>query len=404
MRSGSGERSRIRPEDDGSYRFEIGGGHWLFGDNPLILKFIDRLTPLKRYHRYSSVYFADSGLNIPYPLQNNLRYLDREIVSRILSEINPAPHRCGTLKNWLLYHFGPTLYDLFFGPFHELYTAHLLHTIAPQDSGKSPIQPKLIAEGAHHSTPSVGYNVTYAYPEECLGELARRMASRCRMHYGKRAVRINTAKKEIFFSDGTAECYDILVSTIPLNRLTELTHLPSPEPAWPYTSVMVLNIGAARGPKCPEEHWLYLPSTRSGFHRVGFYSNVTKDFLPAKARVNDDRVSIYVEKAYPGGERPSPEETNRFSGAAIKELREWGFIGDVEVCDPTWIDVAYTWALPDTHWRKKTIDHLQSLDIYPIGRYGRWKFQGILDSIQEGFTAGASLRAISISVEDFLSA
>jgi hypothetical protein len=36
----------------------------------------------------------------------------------------------------------------------------------------------------------------------------------------------------------------------------------------------VLNIGGVRGAKCPLDHWLYLPASRAGFHRVGFCSNV----------------------------------------------------------------------------------------------------------------------------------
>ena len=51
----------------------------------------------------------------------------------------------------------------------------------------------------------------------------------------------------------------------------------------PYTSVLVLNIGAVRGPECPEDHWLYNPDATSGLHRVGFYSNVDTHFLPASS-------------------------------------------------------------------------------------------------------------------------
>ena len=67
----------------------------------------------------------------------------------------------------------------------------------------------------------------------------------------------------------------------------------------PYSSVLVLNIGAVRGNNCPDDHWIYLPESTSGFHRVGFYSNVDRSFLPVSARKKGKHVSIYVERAFP---------------------------------------------------------------------------------------------------------
>jgi hypothetical protein len=37
---------------------------------------------------------------------------------------------------------------------------------------------------------------------------------------------------------------------------------------------------------------------------------------------------------------------------------------------------------------------LEDKGIYQIGRYGRWRFQGIADSIRDGFVAGSSFRTI----------
>ena len=63
-----------------------------------------------------------------------------------------------------------------------------------------------------------------------------------------------------------------------------------------------------------------------------------------------------------------------------------------EVVDPTWIDVAYTWEWPSSTWKSQAIRLLQQHDIYMVGRYARWVFQGIADSIKDGFYAGASFR------------
>jgi hypothetical protein len=74
----------------------------------------------------------------------------------------------------------------------------------------------------------------------------------------------------------------------------------------------------------------------------------------------------------------------------VDELHEWGFIGRVEALHPTWIDVAYTWSWPGSRWATEALAMLEDKNIYQIGRYGRWRFQGIADSIRDGFAAGSS--------------
>ena len=76
------------PADNSAYRFEIGGGHWIFGEDAAILQFMRRFVALKRYSRRSSVYFHRMQLFVPYPLQNHLRFLDREIAARAINEMS----------------------------------------------------------------------------------------------------------------------------------------------------------------------------------------------------------------------------------------------------------------------------------------------------------------------------
>ena len=59
--------------------------------------------------------------------------------------------------------------------------------------------------------------------------------------------------------------------------------------------------------------------------------------------------------------------------------------------DPTWIDVAYTWSWPGSTWRVKALKALEEHGIYQVGRYARWVFQGIAESIKDGFIAGNSI-------------
>ncbi len=396
LRPGTTTRLPTPPPDGDAYRFEIGGGHWIFGGDPRILRFIRALTPVRAYRRRSAIYFAASDTFVPYPIQHHLHRLGPDVAAQALREmLNPPAGTPRTMAEALAYRFGPTLTDRFFGPFHARYTAGLWERIAFQDGYKSPLNLDLVIrgafDGAFDPAAAVGYNVEFIYPEDGLGALMQRLAAGGDVRYGHEVVRIDPAERRLFLADGRALAYERLLATLPLRRMLALTGLSTDAPPDPYTSVLVLNLGAVRGPRCPEAHWLYVPDAPAGFHRVGFYSNVDPHFLPAPARADGDRVSLYVETAFEGGTEPTDAEIARRTRATVEALQAWGFIGEVEVADPTWIPYAYTWAWPGSTWREEALARLRAHDIWMAGRYGRWVFQGIADSLQEGLWAGAAM-------------
>jgi protoporphyrinogen oxidase len=392
VRPGSKERLHAPPSDGEAYRFEIGGGHWIFGGDPLVLDFFRRLVPLRRYERRSSVFFPDEARYVPYPLQNHLHALDAKCAAAALDEMTRAVATpVATMREWLAASFGPTLCERFFFPFHDLYTAGLYREIAPQDAYKSPVDLATVRRGAAGPPPAVGYNVTFLYPEPGLDAFARALAARAPAHYGKCVAKIDADRRELFFADGTALAYERLLSTLPLSRAVELAGVAVAARPDPSTAVLVLNVGARRGARSTDNQWLYVPASRAGFHRVGFYDAVDRSFLPASSRAAGDRVSIYVERAL-----RAPLEGRALAAYCddvVRELQDWQLIGDAEVVDPTWIDVAYTWSWPGSRWRDEAVAALAAVGIDSIGRYGRWTFQGIADSVREGLAAGAAYRS-----------
>lgn len=379
----------------GSYRFELGGGHWIFGGDPMIRTFLQKTVPICEYRRKSSVYFAKTNQFIPYPIQDHLSFLDPQTSDKVNRDIGLATGSGSTMREWLVNTFGRTLCEMFFFPFHEKYTAGLYHEIAPQDLQKSVVPRQ---QGTTNDNKNRGYNPTYLYPDSGLDVLARRMAEHCHIQYDSCVTSLDVSRREIILANNKRLRYDILISTLPLTSLLTMCGLVTEMRADPYTSVLVLNIGARKGLRYPAEHWLYTPDAVSGFHRVGFYTNVSPSFAPQNAEDGHARVGLYVESAYRAGVRPSPAEQNAYETSVIAELREWGFITDVEVVDATWIDIAYTWSWPGSQWRKTALALLQGHGIYPVGRYGRWAFQGIAESIKEGFFNGAAARLMSSSL------
>lgn len=380
--------SYYRATDSGTYRFEYGGGHWIFGGDPEIRDWIEQRSPFKTYQRHFAVFFPDRDLYVPYPLQNHLAHLGEAVAKAIVKEIEglsrqPSPP---TMRDWLLQSFGPSLCELFFFPFHDAYTAGLYDRIAPQDAQKSPVNIDAVREGARGINRPTGYNITFRYPKRGLDHLVGQMAKDCSLHLGCEVAAIHPKNRSVNLTSGESFGYERLISTLPLQTSVDMAGLKPGSPADPHSSVLVLNIGGTAGPHCPDHHWLYIPRTKSGFHRIGFYSNIDDAFAPA-ASAGRRRVSIYVEKAYLGGETPGDPEIEAYKTAVIAELQQWGYLDEVDVVDPTWVPVAYTWSWPNSAWRKDAISTLEQAGIEPLGRYARWHFQGIADSIRDGLSA-----------------
>lgn len=380
----------------GGFKFHLGGGHWVFGKE--VQLFLKKSTPMSHYTRRSSVII--DGKPIPYPIQNHIGLLGEDRAKIISSEIEACQgtifSESTTMATWLEQSFGSTLYHLFFKPFHELYTAGLFHKVVPQDGYKTPIDLTKVRAGmgttkGNTAVEEVGYNTTFIHPQKGLDALITSMAKNTNVQCNSMVTRIDTTKKIITLENGQQIQYENLISTLPLNVTLALTGIELDEHEPSYVSTLVLNIGARKGADCPSDHWQYFPNSPSGFHRVGFYSNVDPNFLPEHGR--ESLVSIYVERSYPGGNKPTPETIKRYKADVKKDLITLGYIEDSKdiVIDDNWIDVAYTAHLPQSAWLQKAIAALEKVDIVSIGRYGTWSFQGIAKSIKDGLMSGAKL-------------
>ena len=155
---------------------------------------------------------------------------------------------------------------------------------------------------------------------------------------------------------------------------------------------MVLNLGVTL-PDTPLArhgyHWLYIPDSTIGFHRIGYYSNVDPMFLPEDRR-DKSHASLYIETAF--RERPAQGILDATVISVMSELQQCGLIERVEISDPTFVDVAYTWRNPNSTWVERSIAACRANNIEPVGRYGRWCFQGIAASIREGLMVGSMLK------------
>lgn len=399
IRPSNTERLSSAPPGEDAYRFERGGGHWIWGGDTALLRLLTKFSTLLSYSRAASVYLASQERMVPYPLQYHLGALDSRIARTALRELQHCasqPLQAHTLAEWLMASFGPTLNELFFGPFHDRYTSGLYSSIAPQDPAKSPFDLERATAGLTTSSSSNnGYNPTFLYPREGLNAVVAGLAARTATQYEARICGIDTPRRRAVLAGGREYQYSHLISTLPLDRVLEITGAAGtslrPDPS---TSVLVINLGATRGSRCPEAHWVYIPDSASGFYRVGFYSNIDQGFLPLRRRTQGTHVAAYIEHSRRAGQRPDLQERASVVAQTVRELQAWGWIKDVEVLDSTWVDTAYTWNWPGSSWTADSVKQLASVDIYQVGRYARWARdvtgQSILGSMRDGLVAGVA--------------
>ena len=172
------------------FRFETGGGHWIFGGDPMLNRYLQALTPLRFYERRSSVWLPELQTFVPYPIQNNLHALSASLAQTIFGEMKSAPEsRSAVLSDWLRESFGPTLNDLFFGPFHELYTAGEFVRIKVQDAFKTPVDLRAVERGLRGDAAPAGYNQTFSYPPAGLDALVAALGRRGDVRTERRVAR-----------------------------------------------------------------------------------------------------------------------------------------------------------------------------------------------------------------------
>jgi len=115
----------------------------------LVTRLLAGASEVRSYRRRSAVFFLGGrehirdlkGVMVPFPIQDNLFALPKEIRTAALVEIlEQGPiGDVGTMVTWLRQQFGSTFYRIFLEPFHERYTAGLFREIALQDGHKGPI-------------------------------------------------------------------------------------------------------------------------------------------------------------------------------------------------------------------------------------------------------------------------
>jgi UDP-galactopyranose mutase len=363
------------------------GGHVVFshfGEFDALLRDAmgDEIT---RHERSSYIRFRDRW--VPYPFQNNLRYLPDEVITECLEGLAKAPGGDSSMDfaTWVESMFGAGITRHFMAPYNLKVWATPLDQMAANWIAErvSVIDYQRALGNVLDERDDVawGPNNTFVFPAYGgTGEIYRRVAAGLagRVSYGQACVSVSPAAKTLRLDGGRELGYQSLVSTMPLDRLVDsLDGCPGPvrdaAGHLRYNGVYMVGVGY-EAPLQDDKSWMYFPGPELPFYRVTNFAKYAAANVP---RADTSRYCGYMtEVSYPAGRPEPPADLERLVELG---LRRAGVVeGSPAVVSTHVEDLPYAYPVP-TLGRDSALDTIQPwlMDhrIYSRGRFGAWRYE-----------------------------
>ncbi len=354
---------------------------------------------------------------VPYPFQNNVRYLPKEAAYECLSGLIkaqsgkgkiPTPGAAQNFGEFIDAVFGDGIAKYFMRPYNYKVWAY-----EPEVMNKTWIGERVAVIDIDRALKNVlfgsddfgwGPNNQFKFPlKGGTGEFYRRFGPALgltadgkeqpgsHIRLNKRATRIDADRKTVTFADGSTDHYDILISTMPLDVLCrDVLHGPVPPSLrdraaqLKHSSGYMVGIGLKSrtpGGGTPDtKSWMYFPEDNCPFYRVTYLSNYSPFMTPDKNNYYSLLCETSESDAKPtvGRNNQSPEAMIELT---IKGLENAGLLepGERKNIVSTWCYYAdYSYPTPSVDRDDilaDVIPWLEAKSIYSRGRFGMWKYE-----------------------------
>jgi len=338
-----------------------------------------------QHERSSYVRFGDRW--VPYPFQNNLRYLPDEVTAECLEGLERAPGGDSGMDfaTWMRAVFGDGITRHFMAPYNFKVWA-----TPPQEMAADWIAERVSVLDYERASRNVregrddiawGPNNAFVFPAVGgTGEIYTRIAARIedRIRYGHEIVEIDPGLRRLRVEGGEQYGYGSLVSTAPLDQLVQrLGECPdalrSAASELRHNGVYMVGVGYEQ-PLADEKSWMYFPQEHAPFYRA---TNFAK-YSPAN--VPGGEVSRYC--AYMTETSFSPQKPVQRDGLedrVERGLRDAGVVdGRPPVASLHLEQIDYAYPVP-TLERDRALETLQPWlmehGIYSRGRFGSWRYE-----------------------------
>jgi len=354
---------------------------------------------------------------VPYPFQNNVRYLPKQAAFECIAGLVKAQHGKGRVASpgaatnfgeFIDAVFGEGIAKHFMRPYNFKVWAYPPERMNKQWIGErvAVIDVERALRNLILGTDDFGWgpNNQFKFPlKGGTGEFYRRFGvslglnengterpgSHIRLN--KRATRINVDDRAVTFADGTTEHYDALLSTMPLDVLCRdvlsgavPSHVREQAARLLHSGGYMVGIGLRSrtpgGGTPSTKSWMYFPEDNCPFYRVTYLSNYSPFMTPDK----DNYYSLLCEVSESDA-KPTPGNTGRTPEAVVEDcirgLENTGLLEPGERANivSRWHYYAdYSYPTPSVERDDAlsvVIPWLESRGIYSRGRFGMWKYE-----------------------------
>lgn len=381
--------------DDAGFTWDIGGhvmfSHYQYYDDLFEKMLGDRFT---LNERESWVRMFDRW--VPYPFQNNIRYLPKEAACECLIGLIDAQNGRGPVKSpkdaqnfgeFIDAVFGEGIAKHFMRPYNFKVWAH-----PPEMMNKTWIGERVAVLDVNRAVRNVvleqddygwGPNNRFKYPltggtgayYEAIGQSINE-----HIELNKEVASIDVDKKVVTFVDGSTDTYDELISALPIDVLYRDVlagdvpeRLRTRAQELKHSSGYMVGVGINR--PCPStKSWMYFPEDNCPFYRVTYLSNYSPNMTPDKDRY----YSLLCETSESGHK---PEDSETIIDRTIEGLENAGLLepGERDDIVTTWCYYAdYSYPTPSVERDAilaDVIPWLESRGVHSRGRFGMWKYE-----------------------------
>jgi UDP-galactopyranose mutase len=378
-------------KDDKGFTWDI-GGHVVFSHYDYFDDLMDSLLGDERLEHQRESWVRSCGTWVPYPFQNNIRYLPREARWECVEGLLPGnrPESApGNFGQWIQHVFGAGIAKHFMNPYNFKVWATPPELMQYDWIGErvSVVDLKKVLKNIimERDDKAWGPNNTFKFPlYGGTGEIFRRMADRLDgfIEYGQSVASIDAEKKTATTETGLTVEYEAILNTAPIDILAT-RWLAARDDAMieaagrlTHNSVYVAGVGlditaeAERNSRC----WMYYPESDSPFYRVTNFHN----YSPNNVARPGEQLSFMCESSFSAHK---PEKVDELMDRTISGLVNTTMLDAArvdDVCTKWEIAVDYGYPVPclERDGALKVIQpRLEEKGIYSRGRFGGWKYE-----------------------------
>jgi protoporphyrinogen oxidase len=333
---------------------------------------------------------------VPYPFQNNIRYLPPQARYECLSGLIKAqtgkggaktPAEAANFGEFIDAVFGEGIAKYFMRPYNFKVWAH-----EPEMMNKTWIGERVAVIDVDRALKNVlleqedfgwGPNNRFKFPLfGGTGEFYRRFGLALEKHLKLNASveSIDAEAQELTLASGEKIAYDVLISTIPLDVMCSKMLGGQISAAVTEASGKLLHssghmVGVGIKRPCPStKSWMYFPESNCPFYRVTYLSNYSPNMTPDRSRYYSLLCETSASAYKPVDESTIVEETIR--GLENAGLLEPGERDDIVDVWHYYADYSYpTPSVDRDSILTRVIPHLEARNIFSRGRFGMWKYE-----------------------------